>query len=139
MKKLISNNKKSPMNFNEIDINLLMQNPKMIHKLLNKNNGFNKKPKFWQDDQGEDSLEELNPDGTNHLIMEYINKDAINKLHKEKTLKTEPIKEIAKRKWAEMKKHEEERPKGKALKALIKNPITKVGSKILRPIADFQF
>lgn len=139
MKKLISNNKKSPMNFNEIDINLLMQNPKMIHKLLNKNNEFSKKHKFWEEDQDEDILEELSPDGSNHLIMEYINKDAINKLHKEKTLKTEPIKDIAKRKWAEMKKHEEECPKGKALKALIKNPIVKAGSKILRPIVDFQF
>lgn len=42
----VTNNKKSPLNFNEIDINLLMQNPTHIRKLMGRDDA----------DEHEDSL-----------------------------------------------------------------------------------
>ncbi len=135
----LKTNKKSPLNFNEIDINLLMSNPKVIHRLLDKDAKFTKKrkPCEWDDEDNETEVTSL--DKNEGLIKGYINKDTLGKPDEEGPSKSEEINELLERKWKKMKEYEKNRPKGKALNGLVKNPIVKKAGKLLRPIVDFQF
>ena len=77
-----SKNKNSPLNMNEIDINLLMQNPKHIHKMMGKNveddcgddssNNFQNIKGFKQ--RSSDNVDEMSSQILKKYMNKYVNK-----------------------------------------------------------------
>jgi len=73
-----SNNKNSPLNMNEIDINLLMQNPKHIHKMMGKNvednceDDMSNNSKYMRNSNAHstDNVDKM----TSEILKKYMNK-----------------------------------------------------------------
>lgn len=148
-----SNNKNSPMNMNEIDINLLMSNPKHIHKMMGKEECDDKEdvlplidvPKHLRNagKRASDNLKFFKETGSG-LLKKYMDKDK-----KKETVKSNIDKpllwnekidlylknRLPEEKYDDFKKRwdeKENRPKAKALNDLADRPGFKKGAKLLR-------
>ena len=147
-----SNNKNSPYNMNEIDINLLMSNPKHIHKMMGKEECDDKEdtlplidvPKHLRNagKRGSDNLKFFKETGSG-LLKKYMDKDK-----KKETVKSNIDKpllwnekidlylknRLPEEKYEDFKKRwdeKENRPEGEALTSVLQMPKVKKVTKFL--------